>query len=155
MTPMKDSVAFTLRPSTVEDAPLFYRLIDQTMRGFIVETWGRWDEERVRRETAIDSALPGAQVVQVGDVAAGVWVVERSASYIQLEQIYLLPEYQNLGIGTALLKQLTGESDRTHIPVRLRVIAVNPAKRFYEGLGFVVTETKPEFFWMEYKEKGA
>jgi ribosomal protein S18 acetylase RimI-like enzyme len=71
-----------------------------------------------------------------------------------LEQIYLFPEYQRLGIGTALLKQLMEESDRTDVPVRLRVIAVNPAKRFYEGLGFVVTETKPEFFWMEYNGKG-
>jgi ribosomal protein S18 acetylase RimI-like enzyme len=151
---MKTSVPFTLRPSTVEDAPLFYRLIDRTMRGFIVETWGGWDDARIRQESIVDSASPNAQVVQIGTMAAGVWVVARSPSHIQLEQIYLFPEYQRLGIGTALLKRLMEESDRTDVPVRLRVIAVNPAKRFYEGLGFVVTETKPEFFWMEYNGKG-
>ncbi|NJM48773.1 MAG: GNAT family N-acetyltransferase [Alkalinema sp. RU_4_3] len=143
---MKPFIPFTLRPSTVEDAPLFYRLIDRTMRGFIVETWGGWDDERIRRESRVDSASPNAQVIQIGTMAAGVWLVERSPSYIQLEQIYLFPEYQKLGIGTALLRQLMAESDRTDIPVRLRVIAVNPAKQFYDGLGFVVTEAKPEFF---------
>jgi hypothetical protein len=37
----------------------------------------------------------------------------------------------------------------TIVPVRLRVLVVNPAKQLYERLGFVVTETTPEFFYME------
>jgi ribosomal protein S18 acetylase RimI-like enzyme len=79
----------------------------------------------------------------------GVFVVERCQTHIQLEQIYLLPEYQQMGIGTALLNRLILEATQSKIPVRLRVMAVNPAKSFYERLGFVVTETTPEFFFME------
>lgn len=159
---MQNSVSFTLRPSTPEDSPLFYELIKRTMRGFIIETWGGWDDARVRREAIADSKSPNAQVIQVGHVAAGVWLVERSPTEIFLDQIYLFSEYQNLGIGTRLLKQLIAESDRTHLPIRLRVIAINPAKQFYEKLGFVVVETPvktpvetpvetpPDFFWMQY-----
>jgi GNAT superfamily N-acetyltransferase len=146
---MKASQSFKLRQSSADDAPLFYTVIDRTMREFIISTWGAWDEDRVQRESHEDSRSPNAQVIQVDDVSVGVFVVERSATHIQLEQIYLLPEYQRMGIGTALLKNLILEAEQFKIPVRLRVIAVNPAKKFYERLGFVVTEATPAFFSME------
>ncbi|NJN01027.1 MAG: GNAT family N-acetyltransferase [Leptolyngbyaceae cyanobacterium RM1_1_2] len=51
-----------------------------------------------------------------------------------------------MGIGTALLNNLILEALQSRIPVRLRVIVVNPAKSFYERLGFFVAETTTEFF---------
>ncbi len=146
---MKVSTAFTLRQSNAADAPLFYRVIDQTMRAFIVATWGGWDESRVQRESYEDSSSPNAQVIQVGNTAVGVFLVARGAKHIQLEQIYLSPEYQRLGIGTALINGLITEAEQSKIPIRLRVLTVNPAKRFYERFGFVVTEETPEFLCMQ------
>ena len=146
---MKLPVAFTLRQASVDDAPLFYAVIDRTMREFIVATWGAWSESRVQEESREDSSSPNAQVIMVGNVTVGVFLVERPSTHIQLEQIYLLPEYQRLGIGTALMNSIIVEADQHKIPIRLRVVAVNPAKRFYEQLGFVVTEVTPEFFFME------
>lgn len=146
---MKAPATFTLRQASVDDAPLFYRVIDQTMHEFIVATWGAWDESRVQRESREDSSSSNAQVIQVGNVAVGVFLVERLITHIQLEQIYLLPEYQGLGIGTALLNSLIAEAVQSKVPVRLRVLAVNPAKSFYKRFGFVVTEATPDFFFME------
>jgi GNAT superfamily N-acetyltransferase len=146
---MKALPTFRLRQASVDDAPLFYSVIDRTMREFIITTWGAWNEDRVQCESHEKSRSPKAQVVQVGDISVGVFVVERCQTHIQLEQIYLLPEYQRMGIGTALLNRLILEATQFKIPVRLRVMAVNPAKSFYERLGFVVTETTPEFFFME------
>jgi ribosomal protein S18 acetylase RimI-like enzyme len=146
---MKVPVTFTLRQANAADAPLFYRVIDQTMRNFIVATWGRWDESRVQRESHEDSSSLNAQVIQVGNTAAGVLSVERGPTHIQLEQVYILPEYQRLGIGTALINGLITEAEQSKVPIRLRVLAVNPAKGFYERFGFVVTEATPEFFCME------
>jgi hypothetical protein len=37
------------------------------------------------------------------------------------------------------------------VPVRLRVLVVNPAKQFYERLGFVVVETTTERYLMHWK----
>jgi GNAT superfamily N-acetyltransferase len=119
------------------------------MREFIVTTWGAWSESRVQEESREDSSSPNSQVILIGDVAVGVFLVERHSTHIQLEQIYLLPEYQRLGIGTALINSLIAEAEQHKIPIRLRVMAVNPAKRFYEQFGFIVTETTPEFFFME------
>jgi GNAT superfamily N-acetyltransferase len=146
---VKASVTFSLRQATADDAPLFYDVINRTMRDFIVTTWGVWNEERVQRESYEDSCSPNAQVIQVNDAAVGVFVVERYPTHIQLEQIYLLPEHQRIGIGRALLNKLIVEALQSKIPIRLRVMAVNPAKSFYEQHGFVITEATAEFFSME------
>jgi ribosomal protein S18 acetylase RimI-like enzyme len=146
---MKTSTNFTIRQSNANDAPLFYRLIEQTMREFIIATWGRWNESRVLQESREDSISPNAQVIQIGDIAVGVFIVERSLTHIQLEQIYLLPEYQRLGIGSTLIHSLIKEASQAQIPIRLHVMAINPARKFYEKFEFVVTEATPEFFIME------
>lgn len=146
---MTTPVNVTLRPTTPEDAPLFYKVIDLTMRKFILATWGRWDETRVQSESQAHSKLPNAQVIQVDSIPAGVLVVSRYSTHIQVEQIYLLPQFQRSGIGSDLMNSIITEAVGLNIPVRLRVMAVNPAKKFYEHLGFVVTETTPEFFAME------
>ena len=146
---MKTSTTFTIRRSSADDAPLFYSVIEQTMREFIIATWGRWDEWRVLQESAEDSVSPNAQVIQVGDVGVGVFVVIESPMCIQLEQIYLLPKYQRLGIGSALIHSLIKEASQSQLPIRLRVMAINPVKKFYEKFGFIVTEVTPEFFYME------
>ncbi len=146
---MKLPAAFTLRQASVDDAPLLYDVIDRTMREFIVATWGAWSESRVQAESREDISSPNAQVISVGGVAVGVFIVERHPTHIQLDSLYLLPEYQRLGIGTALINSLIAEAGQNKIPIRLRVIAVNPAKKFYEQFGFIVTEATSEFFFME------
>lgn len=146
---MQASPTFRLRQASVNDAPLFYSVIDRTMREFIITTWGTWNEDRVRRESYEDSCSPNSQIILVDDISVGVLIVDRFSTHIQIEQIYLLPEYQRVGIGTALIKNLMLEAAQFKIPVRLRVMAVNPAKSFYERLGFMVTDTTSEFCFME------
>jgi ribosomal protein S18 acetylase RimI-like enzyme len=146
---MSTAKPFTLRPANVDDAPLFYSVIDRTMREFIIATWGAWNEARVQSESAETSRSPNAQVIQIGDLSVGVFVVARDPTYIQLEQIYLLPEYQRMGIGTTLLNNLIVEASQSKIPIRLRVMTINPAKKLYERVGFVVSESTPDFFLME------
>lgn len=146
---MSQAASVTLRESSSADAPLFYEVIARTMREFIVATWGAWDEERVQRESLEESASPNARVILVGQSAAGVLFVEWQRTHVQIQQLYLLPEHQGQGVGTCIINGLVAEASRIGVPVRLRVLIVNPAKRFYEKLGFAVTETTPEFFHME------
>ncbi len=146
---MQVSPKFTLRQANIDDAPLFYSVINLTMREFIIATWGAWNESRVRSESREHSTCPHARVIQVGDLAAGVFVVERYPTHIQLAQIYLLPEYQRLGIGSALIDSLIIEGSQSKLPIRLHVMAVNPAQKFYEQLGFVVTKTSPDLLFMQ------
>jgi GNAT superfamily N-acetyltransferase len=140
---------FTLRPPIPSDASLFYYVIDKTMRSLIIATWGAWDEERVQREATEFAQSTNGQVIHIGDAAAGILVVVRESTQIWLRQLYLLPEYQGKGIGTRLAKDLLMEGTRAKVPIRLRVLALNPALAFYVKLGFDITETTPDLVDME------
>jgi predicted N-acetyltransferase YhbS len=53
-----------------------------------------------------------------------------------------MPEFQGLGIGTALFKQTMAEADSLGIPVVLGVLKTNPALKLYRRLGFEVIQEK-------------
>jgi ribosomal protein S18 acetylase RimI-like enzyme len=75
--------------------------------------------------------------------------VEQTDTHIQLHQLFILPEYQRRGIGSGLLEDLLTEAGQSGLPVRLRVLRVNPAKGLYERYGFRVTSEEPERFYMQ------
>jgi GNAT superfamily N-acetyltransferase len=139
----------TFRQAVVTDAPLFYSVIDQTMREFIVATWGAWNDERVLRESLQDSSSLNAKVIQRNGQDIGVLLVEEEPSHFQVQQVYLLPSFQREGVGTQVFSSLVKNAVAVGKPVRLRVLKVNSAKQFYEKLSFVVTGEDSEFFQME------
>ena len=65
--------------------------------------------------------------------------MRRLPDEVRLDRVFLLPECQNRGIGTRLVRDVLAEARAAGLPVRLRVFRVNPARRLYERLGFVAT----------------
>jgi GNAT superfamily N-acetyltransferase len=120
------------------------------MREHVIATWGSWNDARVHAESVENASLPDARVVLVDAHSAGVMIAKRHPTHIQLEQLYLLPSYQAKGIGTLLMRNLLSEAKASSTPVRLRVLRVNPARRFYEKFGFSVALETPERFHMEW-----
>ena len=140
----------TLRASRNTDADLFYDVTEQTMRVHVIAAGGTWEEEGRRREAAEDSVNPDASVIMVGKIDAGILCVERQPHEIRLQTLYLLPGYQARGIGGSLVSALQKEAAARRVPLRLHVLKVNSAKRFYERLGFGVEEETEYFFYMQY-----
>ena len=130
---------FTLRASQSLDADLFYTVTELTMRPHVIAAGGSWEEESRRDETDQDAISSNASVIMVGADNAGILVVERLPYEVRLETLYLLPGFQGLGIGSALVSGLQREVAARCVPLRLHVLKVNPAKRFYESLGFVAS----------------
>jgi ribosomal protein S18 acetylase RimI-like enzyme len=77
----------------------------------------------------------------------------RLITHIQIEDLYILPEFQNQGIGTAIVLDIIKEAYQDCKPVRLRVLTSSPAKVLYERLGFVVVQIEPERYFMEYSDQ--
>jgi ribosomal protein S18 acetylase RimI-like enzyme len=74
-------------------------------------------------------------------------VVHRLDTHIFLEYIAILPEFQNRGIGTELIREVLEEAAAKGFPVELKVLKINPAIRLYERLGFEVeSRTETRFF---------
>lgn len=140
----------TLRRAEVEDLDFAFRVLKETMRDYVIATWGTWREEKSRYETTEQVAAGRTEVIELGQVPIGVQLVDRQRTHIQLLQLYITKEFQRRGFGTQLVERLFVAAREAKLPIRLRVLAVNPARAFYERLGFIVVETTPERYFMEW-----
>lgn len=139
-----------LRAPRDTDAGLFYDVTEQTMRVHVIAAGGTWEEEPRRREATEDSVNAGASVIVVGGVDAGIVIVERLPKEIRLLMLCLFPSHQGRGIGRSLVSVLQREAAARRVPLLLDVLKVNPARGFYERLGFGVEGESEYFFHMRY-----
>ncbi len=96
--------------------------------------------------------FPDAQyrIILFEDQPAGRIWIGRDEEQIRLLDIALLPEYQNRGIGTALLSDLCAEAAREGKPLRHMVFKFNTAAmRFYERMGFTQIDDVGAYIHME------
>lgn len=112
----------------------------------------RWQFELQRQEYG--ARFPDAQyhVIMVDQQPAGRFWVGADHEQIRLLDIALLPEFQNRGVGTALLRLLMDEASRTGKALRHMVFVLNNnAERFYERLGFERIEDLGAYKHMEWR----
>ena len=70
---------------------------------------------------------------------AGFYRFIPNGDQMELDDLYIFPEFQNQGIGTRILKKCCRESDR---PVMLYVFSRNTgAWKLYQRMGFQIRET--------------
>jgi ribosomal protein S18 acetylase RimI-like enzyme len=132
------------------DADYLSSLFEATMRGYVEEVWGplnevdshKFLEDALSRE-AFDTVLENG--VRVGAVS-----IQEHDTHLQLEHLYIEEAHQNQGLGARVVRGLLARAAQSSKPVRLRVLRPNPAKRLYERLGFVVTQTTAERYFMEH-----
>ena len=75
-------------------------------------------------------------VIEVDGEALGRLYVARWENEIRIVDITLLSEHRGRGIGTALLRELLEEAAGAGKRLSIHVEKHNPARRFYERLGF-------------------
>jgi GNAT superfamily N-acetyltransferase len=114
------------------------------MREYEIAAWGHWNADQAKSQISEDIAAGRTAVIQLGraprNIDVGVMRVDRHPTHIHLDQLFLLPKYQNLGIGSYLLRALQQEARSQSLQLTLWVLRVNPALRLYERLGFQVIQ---------------
>jgi GNAT superfamily N-acetyltransferase len=128
-----------LRDATGDDLEFLFSLLRESLGPYVVRTFGPWDdaEQRARFLAATDPATH--RIVELDGRPIGCLAVRRLRDEVRLHRVLLLPEWQDQGIGTRLVRDVVAEARAEGLPVRLRVFRVNPARRLYERLGFVAT----------------
>lgn len=130
---------YCLRPATSGDFEFVFQLNKANMRKY-VELVRVWDDEAERADM-YRKFIPGHDsIVQIDGKDIGVFTVEYRDSEIYLNHIELLPAFQGKGIGTVLIRKILAEGTYLSKPVILHVLKINPAKQFYEHLGFQIVE---------------
>lgn len=116
------------------------------------EMFLRWQFDLQRRE--YDTRFPDAayNVILVDQQPAGRIWVGSDDEQIRLLDIALLPEFQNRGVGTALLERLKHHAANERKALRHMVFVLNNnAERFYERLGFKRIEDLGAYKHMEWR----
>lgn len=119
------------------------------MRVHVEATWGRWSPDRVERESREDAVDPDMRIIQCDGEDCGVFHSNIDGGALWVRMLFVLIAYQRRGIGKELLRLSQLQAQGSGLPVRLRVLKANPAKRFYEEQGFMVYEESDEFFYMQ------
>jgi GNAT superfamily N-acetyltransferase len=116
------------------DAAFAWRVGEACIKPYAEQTWGRWDGQ-------VDFAADRDEIITSYGWDIGVMRVERLPDHWFLSKLYLLPPFQRGRLGSRLLERLIADARRVRLPLRLTVLEVSPARRFYERHGFVLTGT--------------
>ena len=153
----------TLRKIEPEDREFLHRVYASTRAEELALTG--WDE--AQKETFLKMQFEAQdrfyhehyeqasfQIIVRDGAAAGRIYVNRGAGVIELIDIALLPEHRRAGLGTARVKELLEEAERTRKPVLIYVEQFNPAQRLYQRLGFVKVEEVGVYWKMRWTPEG-
>jgi len=151
-----------LRPVSASDDEFLLSLYASTREDELAQAeWAegqkemflRWQFDLQRRE--YEARFPDAaySVILVDQQPAGRIWVGTDDEQIRLLDIALLPDFQNRGVGTALLQRLKTEAANRGKALRHMVFVLNNnAERFYERLGFKLIEDFGAYKHMEWRQ---
>lgn len=157
------SESLTLRPVTADDDQFLLSVYESTRAEELAQAeWAegqreaflKWQFDLQRRE--YDTRFPDAEynVILIDNQPAGRIWIGRTDEQIRLLDIALLPQFQNRGAGTVLIRNLIDEAKMTGKRLRHMVFVLNnDAHRFYERFGFVVIEDLGGYKHMEWKSQ--
>lgn len=136
--------ALTLRQALPDDEPFLFALRKDTMTEHLERVGEPTDdaEHRARLLHRYDSAC----VVCIDGAPAGLLKAHRTDTEWVVVQLQITPALQGRGIGERALRTVLRAAQADALPVTLKVIKGNPAKRLYDRLGFeIVGEDDAQF----------
>lgn len=134
----------TLHPALAADEYFLFELRKATMTGHLTRVGAPADDAAHRARLL--HRYDAAQVIAIDGTPAGLLKAHRTDTEWVVIQIQILPALQGRGIGERVLNRVLRAADADALPVTLKVIKGNPAKRLYDRLGFeIVGEDEAQF----------
>ena len=138
-----------LRPARREDREFFFAARRAAFKPYVDEIWG-WNDARQRSQAEREFDELPVEIIEERGEPVGYICILHEEDHDFFDEIALLPEAQGRGIGTALVRDVMQAAEARGVPVRLSVLANNPARRLYESLGFRVTRVEHPRVKMEW-----
>lgn len=128
------------RPSLPGDRDFLYSLYRSTMKPYVEETCGSWNEVQQLEKFNQSLQIGITQIIQFHELDVGMIQIEERSEEVFIVQIVVMPEYQNRGIATQMLRNIVDMAATTGKPVVLQVHKANiRARALYQRLGFGIT----------------
>jgi len=130
--------------------------MERTTREYVIATYGAWDPQWQRERFNQRFAPGNIRVLRLDGQDIGILWVEEKDGTLFLGNLHILPELQRQGLGTAAVRIFLADVSERGLGAILQVLRVNPARRFYERLGFRITgETETDFLMRFSKDSAA
>jgi GNAT superfamily N-acetyltransferase len=152
--------SISLRPAEPGDEGLLFSLYASSHGADLASL--DWSDEdisqflRMQREAEVKifaAEFPQAdnRIIIIEQMPIGRLMIERREREFRGIDMTLLPDFRNLGIGSALIRQLQAEAAADHKPIRMQLIRFSRAVTLFERLGFVCVSETGTHFQMEWQ----
>lgn len=138
-----------LRPVTIVDHPFLQRLNREAYRDIVTRQHGSWDDEFQRARFAKKLQSIEFRMVLLDNQPVGAVSSTEHDDHIFLNELLVLPEFQNRGIGSCVLAEELRRADLLGKPIRLHTLRLNRAQALYARHGFIETGRDDLFITME------
>jgi len=147
-----DNQEYCFRSVNEKDYDFIYDVKKEAYQKYVEKYFGNWNEEQQIEyfKAFIETYKVGSYIITLDGHDIGFYNGTSLEDRYEIGNICIIPEYQNKGIGTAILKELLSKNEDKMIC--LQYFKSNPVGRLYERLGFkVVGET--EYHYQMVKER--
>lgn len=133
----------------ISDSKFVFTAKKAAFREYVEQVWG-WDDNYQRELHNRRFAAQDVCIIQFRGTDVGFLSTSSTSDTLKVNQIFILPEYQGRGIGSACMTRIIDEANRAQKSVTLQVLKVNPrAIAFYQRLGFAIFGESSTHFQME------
>ena len=132
-----------------EEIKFIYNLKKEVYQKYVEKIYGEWNEENQKKlfNKFMKENSKNIELIYLKDKLVGFYngKLKDDKSY-EIGNICIIPEYQNRGIGTAVLKEVLFENKDKEII--LQCFKENPASKLYERMGFKKIEATKTHYIM-------
>jgi GNAT superfamily N-acetyltransferase len=115
---------------------------------YITAIWG-WNENVQRDFHDKEWKQKKPQIILYEGRSVGTLSVVENEDCIEFGRFFILPECQNMGIGTFLLRGVLNKADKLNRPVRLAHLRNSPVGSLYKRHGFILLNENETHCFME------
>ena len=139
----------SLRKAYTSDSEFVFTVKKAAFREYVEQVWG-WDDgyQKELHNRRFDSQ--DFRIIQFHGTDVGFLATSSTPDTLKVNQLFILPEYQGRGIGSACMTRIIDDASLAQKTVTLQVLKVNPRGiAFYQRLGFTIVNESSTHFQME------
>ncbi len=136
-----------------DDYEFIFYIIKLTLKEYIDSLWG-WNEDVEHLFFKEEMTEENAFIIKVDNERIGYLSLLRKKDEVEIENLLLLPQFQNKGLGRGIIKNLIEECRKEEKKLVLKTFKANKrANKFYRKLGFDLIEENEDYYKYIFKLK--
>ena len=138
-----------IRKAMASDSEFVFIVKEAAFREYVEQVWG-WDDSYQRKLHNRRFAAQDVCIIQFREIDVGFLAISHTLDMFKVNQLFILPEYQGRGIGSACMTRIIDDANLEGKPVVLQVLKVNTrGVVFYQRLGFTIVGESATHVQME------